>query len=295
MLLPRKLSLGDTIGIVSPCDVKYPEKLKAPIAALERLGFSIKLGEHIFSDTWGYAASARERADDFNSMATDDEVGFVFFGGGDVGNEVLPLLDYDAIGKSGKIFCSYSDSTSILNAITANTGLVTFHGQTPRTFENLSEYNSERFFSVLANRDVCHRKAAPWTTLHGGTCCGKLLGGYTQNVCFLLSSPYFRYEKKEHILFLEDYFWFSEPVGVARYLEHIMQSEFFNYVGGVIFGGYGEGEEAVLEILARKSQSVGIPFVKCSDFGHGENNAIFPIGANGVLDADKQELTFLFE
>lgn len=293
MIFPKKVSRGDTIGIVSPCDVKYYEKLIGPEAVLRSMGFNIKYGKNTFKDTWGYAASAEERAEDLNAMARDDEVSFIFFGGGDVGLEVLPYLDYDAIKETKKVYCSYSDSTSILNAITAKTGLITFHGQTPRTFEELSEYNAERFESVILKRDGVHKKAEDWTILHGGTANGKLIGGYTQNVCLMLSSPYFNYSDEKHILFLEDYFWFSEPAIVARYVEHIIQSDFFKTVSGIIFGGYGDGDDIVTNILRRKAERCGIPFVKCNDFGHGKNNAIFPIGADAFLDADN--LTLVFE
>ncbi len=292
MILPKKVSIGDTVGIVSPCDVKNYEKLIKPEELLRSMGFKVKYGENTFKDTWGYAASAKERADDFNAMASDDEVSLVFFGGGDVGCEVLPLLDYEAIKRSRKAYCSYSDSTSILNAITSLTGLVTFHGQTPRTFEDLNDYNVERFKSVIIERDGIHKRASDWTVLHGGACRGRLIGGYTQNVCLMLSSPYFSYTDEKYILFLEDYFWFSEPAIVARYVEHIIQSEFFKNVCGVIFGGYGEGDDVVTQFLRRKAESIGIPFVKCNDFGHGTNNAIFPIGAMAELDCEKASLRF---
>lgn len=292
MIFPKKVSIGDTIGIVSPCDVKYYEKLIKPEEVLRSMGFKVKYGKNTFKDTWGYAATPEERAEDFNAMAYDDEVSLVLFGGGDVGVEVLPLLDYDAIKKSKKAYCSYSDSTSILNAITSKTGLITFHGQTPRTFEELSEYNEERFSSVIINRDGKHKAASDWVTLYGGKAHGKLIGGYTQNVCLLLSSPYFSYSDEEYILFLEDYFWFSEPAIVARYVEHIIQSDFFKNVSGIIFGGYGDGDEVVTEYLRRKAELVKKPFIKCSDFGHGKNNAIFPIGATAFLDADGLTLDF---
>lgn len=292
MIFPRKVSVGDTIGMVSPCDVKHYEKLIKPEAVLRSMGFKIKYGKNTFSDTWGYAASARERAEDFNAMARDEEVSLVLFGGGDVGVEILPLLDYDAIKNSRKAYCSYSDSTSILNAITSQTGLITFHGQTPRTFEELSEYNAERFSSVILRRDGNHKKAEEWTSLYGGKAQGRLIGGYTQNVCLMLSSPYFSYSDEKYILFLEDYFWFSEPAIVARYVEHIIQSDFFKNVSGIIFGGYGDGDEIVTDILRRKAEEIAVPFVKTNDFGHGKNNAVFPIGASAFLDADDMTLNF---
>ena len=42
--------------------------------------------------------------------------------GGDLANQVLDGLDYAAIGKSRAVFWGYSDLTTVINAIYAQTG-----------------------------------------------------------------------------------------------------------------------------------------------------------------------------
>lgn len=296
-IIPPRLALGDVIGIVSPCDVKYPEKLEPCIAEIEKLGYKIKRGKYLYASTWGYAASPSERADDFNSMIIDPEVKMVFFGGGEVGNEVLPLLDYGAAKANPKIYCSYSDGTSILNAITANSGIVTYHGQTPRTFLPLSDYNASQFNSRLTRNDRIFEKSGDWLTIQGGYAEGIMIGGYTQNIALLSGSPFMPLDlSKRYILFLEDHEWFSIPAAVARYLEHISQSDFFPCVDALIFGQYRNGDQSdIIEILRRFAAHHSLPVVKCDDFGHENNNAIFPIGMMATLDADKQKLTFLYD
>ena len=54
--------------------------------------------------------------------------------GGFNSNELLPYLDYDLIAKHQKIICGYSDTTAILNAIYAKTGLVTYMGPSYTSF-----------------------------------------------------------------------------------------------------------------------------------------------------------------
>ncbi len=45
----------------------------------------------------------------------------VLFGGGEGGNELLPYIDFENIATHPKIVCSYSDGTTILNAIYTKT------------------------------------------------------------------------------------------------------------------------------------------------------------------------------
>lgn len=91
-------------------------------------GFAVKFGKNVCLDSYGYAASAEERAQDLNELVADEEVQMVLFNGGESAVEILPHIDYEAIRRHPKLFCSYSDATSILNTIHARTGLVTYYG-----------------------------------------------------------------------------------------------------------------------------------------------------------------------
>ena len=187
-ILPPRLKHGDTIGIVSPCDVKLPENLEPAIEIIKQKGFQVKVGNYVYKSTIGFAASDTERADDFNRMIHDNDIKMVFFGGGEVGNEILPLIDYKSAKENPKIYCSYSDGTSILNAITANSNIITYHGQTPRTFTPISEYNLWHFEKRLMSNDFDYRKADEWKIINNGIAEGILIGGYTQNFALLTGS-----------------------------------------------------------------------------------------------------------
>ena len=47
------------------------------------------------------------------------------------------------------------------------------------------------------------------------------------------------------------------------------------------------------DILRRVGERFRIPAVRCEDFGHGVNNAVFPLGVNARLDADAGTFTLL--
>ena len=291
---PPMLKPGDTVGFIAPCWRMKEEDLRPAAEKLRELGFGTKYAKNLFSTAYGYAGSVKERADDFNAMIADPEVKMVLFGGGEVGNEILPYVDWDAVRANPKIICSYSDSTSILNPVTAMTGLVTFYGAAPRTFSGLIPYNERSFRARLCSRQTAHEKSSPWKVLCGGKCEGILTGGYLANYATLFASPYFRLPGgRRYVLLLEDHEMFSEPAIVSKWISNLVMCGAFEHVTGLIFGHYSSTKpDALDEILTRFGESLRIPVVRTDDFGHGDNTAIFPLGVNCVLDADADTFAF---
>ena len=293
----KRLPDGGAIGIICPSKVADAQKYAPSIAAMQRLGYRVKLGANIHKDTYGYTASAKERADDLNAMVADPDVSLILFGGGDGAAEILPHIDYDAIRRSPKLFSSYSDGTSILNAIHAQTGLVTYYGFGAGEFADLRYFDYLHFRAHFAAGGAADSfaKGCEWRTLSGGACEGVLIGGYALLFGLMLSNRYFNYDKsRRYLLFLEDNAYFSPVGAVAEYLAFIEQSEFFQNVAGLIFGQYAaDVPDELLRCLERFGARCGIPVVYTDDFGHGAQHAILPIGRRAALDADRQSLRFL--
>ena len=143
-MLPNKLVKGDTIGVIAPSDFaekKDLEYIQKSSRLFENLGIKVKLSKNIFANSLGYSATAKEKAEDINSMFEDKEVKAIFcFKGGENSNCVFDYLDYKVIMNNPKIICGFSDSTSILNAINLKTGLITFHGA---TFKSLTSWETD--------------------------------------------------------------------------------------------------------------------------------------------------------
>jgi muramoyltetrapeptide carboxypeptidase len=53
--------------------------------------------------------------------------GILALTGGSGGNRILPLLDYAPSAATPKFLGGFSDLTALINAVHAQTGLVTFH------------------------------------------------------------------------------------------------------------------------------------------------------------------------
>jgi len=262
---------------------------------LKSLGFEVLAGEHLYSDAWGFSGSAIERAEDFNRMAADDACRMIFFGGGEVCNEILPLIDYNVLRDHPKIICSFSDGTTIVNAVNCMCGLVTFYGASPHTFDDLSEYNWRSFSSRLMSADTVYTAASPWRTICPGRCEGVLTGGYLVNYATLYGLQYYpEVPYGRCLLFIEDHEMFSTPAIVSKYFSNLEHRGVFEHVSGLIFGHYSIKENPLIDdILRRVGVRFGIPVVRCEDFGHGENNAVLPIGVRARLDTENGELSFL--
>ena len=89
------LQPGGTIGICSPSHVASFEKYQPILYQLRRRGFQVIEAEHLYSSTDTYLATPQERADDLNQLIHDPAVQLILFGGGEGGNELLPMIDYD--------------------------------------------------------------------------------------------------------------------------------------------------------------------------------------------------------
>lgn len=295
LIKPAKLAFGDTIGMIAPSYVVNPEKIELAAQNLRQLGFRVKFSDNLFSNTDGYGGSVGERTDDFNAMIADPQVKALFFGGGEICNEILPHVDYDNIRRNPKIICSYSDSTTILEAVFFRSSLVTFYGASPRVFENPTTYNIDSFTSRLMTADTTYKANSIWRALTPGGAEGRLIGGYLVNFAAMLGGRYFGIDRNEkYILFIEDHEKFSKPAVVSKWFSHIEQSGLFKNVTGLIFGHYSTEDRPLIdEILTRIGNRYSIPVVRCEDFGHGDNAAVLPVGIRCELPGGNNPVVLL--
>lgn len=295
-MLANKLGKHGTIGIICPSHVADIQRYEIIVQQLEQLGYQVKLGENIQKATFGYAASGAERAADLNRFVADDQVELILFSGGEGAAEILPFIDYDNIRKHPKLFSSYSDGTSILNAIYAQTGLVTYYGCGAGEFLDLRYYDYRNFQAYFQEETPeSFLKGSSWKSLCSGVGEGILIGGYTALFALMLGNTYFhRDQDANYILFLEDHESFSSPAIVATYLAFIEQSEFIKQIKGLVFGHFSMNVPTDLwGVLERFGERQQIPVVYTDDFGHGKKHGILPIGMKARLDGANPGLVYL--
>jgi len=291
----KRLPRGGTIGIFCPAHVANPERYKPQLDGIKRMRFQVKLSENFYKDTWGYAASAKERADDLNALIADNNIDAILFNGGNSAAEILPYIDYENIRKNPKRIGSYSDGTSILNAIHAQTGLEVYYGTAPSIFDDMRHYNYTEFCAhFVEGYTATHfEHNSDRTTINSGTCEGVLVGGYTTLFALMLANKYLTFKENDYILLLESHERYGSLSMTAEELAFIEQTDFMSKVKGIVFGHFSmETPTDLLNCLERLGKCHNIPVIYTDDFGHGTRHGILPIGARAKLDADKQEILF---
>ena len=296
-MLADRLKQGDVIGVASPSHIATWEGYTSVFEAMECMGFRTKAADNLYADSWGYSASPEERAADINQLIYDPEVKMIFFGGGEGADDLLPLIDYEAARKNPKLWLSYSDGTSILNTVWNKTGLTTYYGQAVGMLSGMSEYDWTQFDAHIMNLGGEHIPSGEWCTLTGGTAEGTLMGGYLDNFLHLLGCGWVKPRRnRQYVLFLEDNEQFFGIEHESVLLTRLEQSAVMKRASGILFGHYSAPvNDALLERLYRLGTKWGIPVAYCDDFGHGENHAILPIGAQARLDTEAHTMIYEYE
>ena len=240
---PPRLRGGDTMALVNPSGAIY-ERAPYEIAteSLQALGFKVREAPHLRARRGHLAGTDAERASDLNAMFTDPGVhGILALTGGSGGNRILPLLDYAAMRRNPKFLGGFSDTTSIITAVQARTGLVTFH--CPVGVSEWNAFSVEHWRGAVVDAKVLTLRnpqdkddnIVPRTgrisTLRGGRAQGPLLGGNLAVLTSMAGSPYWP-AFDGAILFLEE---INESIyRVDRMLSTLMISGVLDRVAGVV-------------------------------------------------------------
>ena len=306
---PRRLQPGDTVGLVAPASVTYESlELQIALEAVDAMGLNARVGPHVM-DRFGYLAGEDiDRASDINAAFADPDIDAVFaLRGGWGASRILPFLDFDLIAKNPKIFLGYSDITSLLNAIYAKAGVITFHGPNVMSRWNeftyqgmrevLFEGKSTRYRNPQVIEDDLVARHHRIQTINSGKATGHLIGGNLTLMSALVGTPYFP-DAKGAILFLEDV---GEAIyRVDRMMTQLKLSGVLNQVSGIVFGHFtgvkpnpGLGNFALMDILQQHCEPLGVPCYFGAMIGHVEQQSTVPVGVLAEMDADAGELTLL--
>lgn len=135
--MPRKppaLPPGATLGIFTPSTPAYvfnEEKFQLGLTVIEDRGFRWKLGDLTAKRAHqGYrSGTGAERAAEFMQLYLDPQVdALIATIGGNNSSSMIPHLDFDAIARTPKIVCGYSDVTSLHLALLHHADLRTVYG-----------------------------------------------------------------------------------------------------------------------------------------------------------------------
>ena len=302
MLLPNKLNIGDTIGVVAPSNPVINENIEEINRAkqiIESKGFKVKFSKNLFSNTNGYSATAIEKAQDINEMFLDKEVKMIWCAkGGENSNSVLDYLDYESIKANPKIICGYSDITSITNAIYKKTELVTFSSTNFKTIAtDETDYSLNEVLKRFLDGSIELGQAKDAEiTINDGLAEGILIGGNLSLICGLTCGKY-ALDFQNKILFIEELGYESAPSLVSNHLYYMKQNGVFDRINGLWIGNYEHESSISLEkiVLDTLDDDINFPIIKCNYFGHIEKKTVIPIGTTARIDTSKNKKIKLVE
>ena len=261
-MIPNKLRMGDTIGVVAPSNPIIGENINEINRAkeiIEKKGFKVRFSKNLFKNTNQYSATAREKADDINSMFQDKEGKMIWCAkGGENSNTIFDYLDYELIRDNPKIICGYSDITSITNAIYNQTGLVTFNGT---NFKTIATDETDYSLKEVLKRFVdCSLELGcdddEDVTLVDGIAEGILIGGNLTLIHGLTCGKY-GLDFQDKILFLEELGLEATPALISNHLYYMKQNGVFDKIKGLWIGSYEHEsglslEKIILDTIRRK-------------------------------------------
>jgi len=306
---PRRLRTGDRVGLVAPASANFrSEDVEIAQDVARAFGLEPRLGAHV-RDRHGYLAGRDEaRAADLNEFFADASLTGIFAIRGGWGcARLLPLLDWDAVRRNPKVVTGYSDVTALHCALSARTGLVTFHA--PTLLSDWPPFSVEHFKRVVFEGEAVSMSNPPGgeerlvqrenrtRTITPGRARGRLLGGNLTVLSALAGTPYLPVFDGA-ILFLEDV---GEDIyRVDRMLTQLALAGILGRLRGFVFGscsecepGEGYGSLTLEEVLDEHVRPTGVPAYAGAMIGHQARQFTLPLGTQAELDAAAGTLTML--
>lgn len=315
-IVPEKLAAGDEVRIVAPARglklIGRDSRAQA-LKIFAEMGLKVTFGKNTTDENFDMmgSSSIEKRVADIHDAFADPKVKAVFTViGGSNSNQLLPYLDYELIRDNPKIFCGFSDITALLNAIYAQTGLVTFSGPhfsslgmikgCEYTIENLKkmvigegkneikpspEWSDDLWFLDQEKRNFIKNEG--WWVIRSGSAEGKIIGGNLGTFDLLLGTPYRPVFEADTILFIEDCFTSGGDAGAfERNLQALMYQEDFKNVRALVIGRFQKASEISrekLEFILDKPQLKNLPIIANVDFGHTTPLLTLPIGGSARI------------
>ena len=304
ILKPPRLRRGDVIGLISPASTPLPtEKIEMGIRYLERLGYRVKLGEHVAAQHGHFAGTDQQRLSDLNAMLNDSRVNAIFAIRGGYGSQrLLPFVDYRAARRQPKIVVGFSDITALQLALFRRAGLVTFSGPLPGVefWQKPDPYTEEQFWRLLTSPrrvgPLRNPNRKPLRARITGRARGRLLGG---NLSLVLSSLGTRFspDYAGAILVLEDvqeHFY-----RIDRMFTQLRNAGILDQITGLVLGLFTHCQPSdpakphlkLAEIFDEVLSWVKVPTIEGLQYGHVPRKLTVPFGLEARLDADRGTLT----
>ncbi|MEN8140290.1 MAG: LD-carboxypeptidase [Thermodesulfobacteriota bacterium] len=292
LILPPALAPGATIGLAPLAGPWQEEPFNKGINFLRDCGYQVKMLRHETASEPFLAAPDEERAEIFMELYQDPEVAAVLACRGGYGTmRILPLLDFDIFRhqEGAKSIIGFSDISGLLNVISGQSGLVTFHGPNLTTLSSSDTASQDAFRELLSQRHCSQLDLSnDLEIINPGSAKGILCGGNLTTLAHLLATPY-ELDWSQKILFLEDVG--EPPYRIDRLLSQLALGGHLERISGLLLGQFSNcGEEEAIWQRCRDLLPPATPLWAGLAVGHGRANHWLPLGLPMIMDGSSGQL-----
>ena len=296
-IFPKPLHPGDHAAIIAASSPISEQGLKTAVKSIEFLGLRpviMPSCECAPPRPW-LAADDRRRAADITSALTDPQVRGIFFARGGYGSaRIVPYIDFELFRRFPKMLLGSSDLTFLLNAVSARSGLVTFHGPMPSVDGGYGGLDDVSLAALCAAVFGVGGGDAAGPVMRLTFEYSRIIGGNLTVLCSMLGTPY-EPDFNDAAVFLED---INEPLyKIDRMLTTLALSGRLSRCAGIVFGSFkgccaaggaaapadtsaceADEKSLLLELMEEAGRRTGRPVVTGLPFGHELPSVTFPVG-----------------
>ncbi|MCF6333958.1 MAG: LD-carboxypeptidase [Draconibacterium sp.] len=300
MIIPRYLKQGSKIRIVSPAGKVKEEFVMPAVEWLEKQGYKVELGKHVFEQHFQFAGTDAQRLEDLQIALDDPKCSAIICSRGGYGTvRIIGQLDFPKFKKYPKWLVGFSDVT-ILHSWLNNLGFASIHGVMPKNFIDDAGIPTENLISLL---NLLEGRAVEYSIPsseinRNGNAKAELIGG---NLSIITSLQGTKYELNTNgkILFLEDIDEFSYHID--RMILQLKLSGKLDNLVGLILGDFTEMKDnespfgkTIHEIILDAVQEFDYPVCFGFPAGHDRKNLALAFGKKWKLNVLENETTLKF-
>ena len=298
---PRGLNEGCQIAIVAPARPSSAELLPPARSYLQKRGYRVTTGNHLFDSYYYLAGRDVHRAQDLMAAFEDPDVdGIICARGGYGSGRMLALLDYERIASNPKILVGFSDTTALQLALYHRAGLISFSGAladidlSRATVDPLVE---ESLWLALTARAPLGDLGGPLRILRKGNrpVVGPLIPANLAVLCSLIGTTYMP-DLSGSILLLEDVD--EHPYRIDRMLNQLRLAEILPKLSGLVLGDFRDcfeaesanGDPDLQQLAMDATEGLDLTVAMGFPYGHHASRMVTPLGVNATIDMEERIL-----
>ena len=293
-LKPPALVPGSTIAVVAPGSGARAERIQRGCDNLTHLDYRVTSSNTERKPEGYFSAPLKQRLSEFQRALDRPDVRGVFCTRGGYGSAELLEHLKPAQMKRPKIFCGFSDLTSVHVFLWQKLHWVTFYGPLvaggfDAGANATGGYDPDTFMCAMTATHSGWSTPLRAETLARGTATGILLGGCITLLETAIGTPW-ELDTRGSILLLEDRG--LKPYQLDRMLLHLRQAGKFNGVKGIVLGEFPESEApagsstTIRDVCKRVLGTLHIPIIYGAPAGHTARPMLtLPLGISARLHA----------